>query len=85
MVNNNYILKETKSGVIALNNNILSFGTTDFTTQRVLQSEILDNIAKECTYKTEYGNVVIDYNFKKVVFFDLDNKNYYVYLIKNKI
>lgn len=85
LVNNNYILKETKNGFIELNDNEISFGTKDLNTKRELQSEILDNSARECTYKTKHGNVVIDYNFKKVVFFELDNRNYYVYVIKNKI
>lgn len=85
LVNNKYILKETKDGKIELYSNIINFGSKDIESGRKFLSETLDNKAKESTYKTEFGNVVIDYDFKKITFYDLDNKNYYVYIIKNKI
>lgn len=85
LVNNNYTLEQTKSGFLELIDNFIAFGTDYLDTERELLSESLDDDAKEYTYETEEGNVVIDYNFKKVIFFDLDNKNYYVYTIKNKI
>lgn len=85
LVGNKYILKETKDGKIDLYDNIINFSTKDFQSGRKFLSQTLDNKTKECTYKTEYGNVVIDYDFRKITFYNLDNKSYYVYIIKDKI
>lgn len=85
LVNNKYILKETKDGKIELYSNIINFGSKEIENGRKFLSETLDNKTKEMTYKTEFGNVVIDFDFKKITFYNLDNKNYYVYIIKHKI
>lgn len=84
LVGNNYILKTTKNGEIELQSNKVIYHTESINKSRIFLSETIDNKAKECTFKTEYGNVVIDLNFQKVTFFNLDNKHYYVYTIKNK-
>jgi hypothetical protein len=84
LVGNNYILKTTKNGEIELQSNEVIYRTESINRKRIFLSENIDNKAKECIFKTEYGNVVIDLNFKKITFFGLDNKYYYVYNIKNK-
>lgn len=84
LVGNNYILKTTKNGEIELRSNQVIYHTENISRTRIFLSETIDHKSNECTFKTEYGNVVIDLNFKKITFFDLDNKNYYVYTIKYK-
>ena len=85
LVNNKYILKETKSGEFKLEESFIMFGRYYFEHMRNFLSETLDNYTKECTYKTDFGDVVIDYDFSKITFYEMNNKNYYVYIIKSKI
>jgi hypothetical protein len=85
LINNTYVFKEKKNGKIFLESNIIKYGSNDADTYREFLLESFDNKTKEYIYKTEHGNVVIDFNFKKIIFYGLDNKNYWVYSIITKI
>src|SRR5690606_14091099 len=87
LIENSYVIKSTKNGQIMLRNDIILFkNAEDFNYKmRNFLNEKLDNEGKRCIYSTEYGDITIDYDFKRVVFYDLDHKHYYVYVIKNKL
>jgi len=84
LVNNSYILKENKNGFVELRNDVIYYGTEDFQSYRDFLYESLDEKAQQVSYKTDFGNVVIDYSFNKIFFYNLDNKEYYIYKIGNK-
>lgn len=84
---NNYTIKETKNGQIIFGDRMIMFRTTESEDYkgRKLINEHLDSDTKQCAYSTDYGDITIDYDFKKIVFYDLDHKHYYVYTVKSKI
>lgn len=87
LIEDSYVIKSTKNGQIMLRNDIILFkNAEDFNYKmRNFLNEKLDNEGKRCIYSTEHGDITIDYDFKRVVFYDLDHKHYYVYVIKNRL
>lgn len=84
---NSYTVNETKNGQIIFSNRMIMFRSTeseDFKGRKLI-NETLDSDTKQCIYSTDYGDITIDYDFKKIVFYDLDHKHYYVYTIKSKL
>ncbi|QLH31178.1 MAG: hypothetical protein HWD62_00885 [Cyclobacteriaceae bacterium] len=87
LIANSYVIKSTKNGQIILRNDFILFkNVEDFNYKiRNFLNEKLDNEGRQCIYSTEHGDITIDYDFKRVVFYDLDHKHYYVYVIKNRL
>ncbi|MBN8653431.1 MAG: hypothetical protein J0L67_18530 [Cytophagales bacterium] len=87
LTDNSYTVKETKNGEIIFANRMIMFRSADNEDYkgRKLINETLDSGTKQCIYSTDYGDITVDYDFKKIVFYDLDHKHYYVYIVKNKL
>lgn len=87
LVNNNYVRRSSKNGQIIMKNDFIWFKNSDDKNYkyRGLLDEILDDQEKQVVYKTEYGDVVIDNNFSKIVFYDTDRERYYVYVVDKRL
>lgn len=84
LIENSYVKKSTKNGQVILRNDNILFKNEEDPNykRRNFLNEKIDNDGKRCIYSTEHGDIIIDFDFKKVVFYDIDHKHYYVYVIK---
>lgn len=79
-----YTITKTSIGMIELSDDKLKYGTTDLNKYRILSDATVDNKNQKAIYKTDHGDVSVDFDFSKIIFYNTDYKNYYIYKILNK-
>jgi len=81
-----YVLEETMKGNIIIDGNVIKFKNDNLSWKaRELLSEITQRQLEKYLYVTQDGDVYIDFDFKTITFYDLDEKHYYSYIIESKL
>jgi hypothetical protein len=82
LINGKYVTKSRSSGYLMIEEmKVLFKNGQSQQSERALISEVIDEAQKQYFYRTNYGYVAIDFDFKFVAFYNSDNTDVYVYKI----